>query len=235
MKLLTDDEVEIQVGQTLYEVNYFRFRIDEVEVTPGLYELWLTEPTCNGEGLSGFFFISRHYHDLDEAYVVLRKACINQHMKIMGDVKRCYEELKDKLRYEIKSADGTVITTGPSLREAIEIAYNTKASLEGADLRGADLSRMSLVGVNLNGADLTGANLSGADLRRALLGKTLLANADLSGAILCGAILCGADLSNARVDDTDFTGAHLHDADLRGTPLNGAHLFKANLFNVKLD
>ena len=84
-----------------------------------------------------------------------------------------------------------------SLRDAIQAAVKSRASLSGADLSGADLSGADLSGADLSGADLRRASLSGADLSGASLRRASLSGADLRRASLRRASLSGADLSGA--------------------------------------
>jgi len=72
------------------------------------------------------------------------------------------------------------------IREAVEKAVKSGASLYAAGLReavlaGAKLSRAKLAGADLRGADLLGADLRGADLREADLRGAELLRADLRG------------------------------------------------------
>jgi len=127
-------------------------------------------------------------------------------------------------------------------------AFLEGADLSGCDLRGANLTGAVLARARLDGADLTGARLAGANLGKAsLVGVTLEGNADLTGAVLVGADLTRAslrtarldrvDLSEARFQDTDFSGVEgegvtFTRADLRGLKLGGARLRKGRFLDV---
>ena len=56
------------------------------------------------------------------------------------------------------------IDSGLAMRDALEAANRTGASLDGASLDGASLYRASLDGASLDGASLDGASLVGAKL-----------------------------------------------------------------------
>ena len=88
-----------------------------------------------------------------------------------------------------------------SLREAVEMAVKSGASLAGARLDGASLAGASLDGASLDGASLDGANLAGARL---------------DGARLAGASLAGARLDGARLDKTILDPTNKPNADVVG-------------------
>ncbi|MFE8033821.1 pentapeptide repeat-containing protein [Thiohalocapsa marina] len=120
-------------------------------------------------------------------------------------------------QFEIKYRwSGAVLYAGggETLRDVVEAAVRSGASLRGAylrcaDLRGASLSGADLGDAYLGGADLRGASLSGADLRGADLGGADLGGADLRGADLRGADLGGASLSGANLIGANLRGATL--------------------------
>src|ERR671913_452959 len=62
--------------------------------------------------------------------------------------------------------------------ERLQLAYDKRYDLRGANLRGANLQ-----GANLTGADLQGANLQGANLESTKLFAADLRYANLQGAI----------------------------------------------------
>jgi hypothetical protein len=87
------------------------------------------------------------------------------------------------------------------IKECLEEAVASGASLDGASLVGA-----SLVGASLDGASLVGASLVGASLRNASLDGASLDDASLVGASLVGASLRNASLDGASLEpiQTDF-------------------------------
>jgi hypothetical protein len=87
---------------------------------------------------------------------------------------------------------GAELTSGATLREAIEAACRAGVSLAGADLIGADLRWAYLIDADLTGAILAGASLTGATLRGANLDGASLIDADLTRASLYGANLTRA-------------------------------------------
>ena len=121
------------------------------------------------------------------------------------------------------------IDSGLAMRDALEAANRTGASLDGASLDGASLYRASLDGASLDGASLDGASLVGASLYRASLDGASLVGARLDGASLDGASLDGASLVGASLD-----GASLYRASLDGARLDGARLDGASLVGAKL-
>jgi hypothetical protein len=82
--------------------------------------------------------------------------------------------------------------------ERLQLAYDQRHDLRGANLRGANLSKT----FNLFVADLQGANLQGANLQ---------------GAVLTGADLQGANLQGANLESTKLFAADLRYANLQGT------------------
>ncbi|MBE7420656.1 MAG: pentapeptide repeat-containing protein [Ideonella sp.] len=90
------------------------------------------------------------------------------------------------------------IDSGLAMRDALEAANRTGASLDGASLDGASLYRASLDGASLDGASLDGASLVGASLDGASLYRASLDGARLDGARLDGASLVGAKLVGQR-------------------------------------
>ncbi len=129
---------------------------------------------------------------------------------------------------------------GENIREALENAVRSGASLVGASLVGASLvgasldrarlDRASLVGASLDGASLVGASLVGASLVGASLDRARLDRARLVGARLVGASLVGASLDRA-----SLVGASLDRASLDGASLVGASLDRARLDRASLD
>ncbi len=142
---------------------------------------------------------------------------------------------------EIKDIKGKIIfrTDKGIIKDAVEEAVQSGASLKGANLKGADLGGADLYGANLVGADLYGANLYGAslygaNLKGADLGGADLGGADLYGANLVGADLKGANLYGANLKGANLGGANLHGAYLYGANLHGAYLYGANLYGADL-
>jgi len=79
-----------------------------------------------------------------------------------------------------------------------EMAYLSRANLQGAALRLANLQEAFLTEANLQGADLSEAKLQGANLSLANLQGADLFDANLQGANLRAARLQGADLGGAK-------------------------------------
>jgi len=79
-----------------------------------------------------------------------------------------------------------------------EMAYLSRANLQGAALRLANLQEAFLTEANLQGANLSLANLQGANLSLANLQGADLFDANLQGANLRAANLQGADLGGAK-------------------------------------
>jgi hypothetical protein len=151
--------------------------------------------------------------------------------------------------YDFKDRVLYVAQDATDMREAVQLAVQTRidlaganlagANLEGADLEGADLARADfagadLAGADLEGADLYGANFTGAKLAHANLEDAYLARADLVDANLAGACLVDAYLARADLVDANLEGADLYGANLADANLARANLLRANLLRANL-
>jgi hypothetical protein len=135
-----------------------------------------------------------------------------------------------KIEIKHKTTD-KVLWSGEAvdLKDAVQKAVASHASLDGADLFGASLDGARLDGARLAYANLVGASLARATLSNADLFGVDLANANLAGADLTGASIAGADLTKARLVGARLVNASLVNARLDGADLAGASLVGARL------
>ncbi len=120
-----------------------------------------------------------------------------------------------------------------TLRDQVEAAARSGATLADFTLTSAELSAVDLSGQNLAGMDLSGANLSHARLSRANLDRANLERANLDGADLTGASMQGVVLRGASGAKANLTDAQLDEADLRMARFPHALFCGASLASVQ--
>jgi len=124
--------------------------------------------------------------------------------------------------------------TGSVIFEYTKENNTIKETIENAIKSGASLDEASLDGANLEGANLVRASLVRASLVRANLVRASLDEASLDGANLEGANLVRASLVRASLVRANLVRASLDEASLDGANLEGANLVRASLDEASL-
>lgn len=114
--------------------------------------------------------------------------------------------------------------------DAVGIAKQLKAGLQGIDL-----SKANLAGWQCEHMDCKDSNFSEADLQKSKMNGAKLAGANLSKANLNECLLVSASLKNAQCNQASFAQADLRFADLCGADFTNATLTDAKFDGAKFD